>query len=135
MAEQDQHANGTIGWTDLTVPDADNVRDFYAAVVGWKVDALDMGGYSDYVMCAPETGAPVCGVCHARGVNVDIPPVWLIYIYVADLDASLAACRASGGTVVVGPKEMSGQGRYAIIRDPAGAHSGLFQRTTQAGEP
>ena len=30
---------GTIGWTDLTVPDADGLRDFYSAVVGWGADA------------------------------------------------------------------------------------------------
>jgi catechol-2,3-dioxygenase len=30
---------GTIGWVDLTVPNADEVRDFYMEVVGWKSDA------------------------------------------------------------------------------------------------
>ncbi len=26
---------GTVGWMDLTVPDAPALRDFYSAVVGW----------------------------------------------------------------------------------------------------
>jgi hypothetical protein len=38
---------GTIGWFDLTVPNADEVRDFYRAVVGWGVEECEMGGYSD----------------------------------------------------------------------------------------
>jgi predicted enzyme related to lactoylglutathione lyase len=29
-------APGAIAWCDLTVPDARKVRDFYAAVAGWK---------------------------------------------------------------------------------------------------
>ena len=29
-------AVGSISWVDLTVPDAPGVRDFYAAVTGWR---------------------------------------------------------------------------------------------------
>ena len=41
---------GTISWSDLTIPNADAVRDFYSAVAGWKSMPIDMGGYSDYCM-------------------------------------------------------------------------------------
>lgn len=118
---------GTSGWMDLTVPNASEVRDFYQAVIGWQSQGLDMGGYEDYVMTAPK-GDGVAGVCHARGVNADIPPVWLIYWYVADLDASLAACRAGGGAVVFGPKSQGPTSKFAVIRDPSGAHCALYQR-------
>lgn len=120
---------GSIGWIDLTVPDAEGVRDFYAAVTGWKPEPVDMGAYSDFNMTAPGTGEPKAGVCHARGANKDIPPVWMIYITVSDLDQSLATCRAGGGKVLGGPRTMAGMGRYAFIRDPAGAVSGLFEST------
>jgi predicted enzyme related to lactoylglutathione lyase len=36
---------GKIGWIDLTVGDATRVRDFYAGVVGWKPEGVEMGGY------------------------------------------------------------------------------------------
>jgi predicted enzyme related to lactoylglutathione lyase len=78
-------------------------------------------------MSAPESGEPKTGVCHARGANLDIPPVWMIYVVVADLDVSLAACRAHEGTVLREPREMDGSGRYAMIRDPAGAVCALFE--------
>lgn len=117
---------GSFGWHDLTVADAPGLRDFYRAVVGWTVEPLSMGDYDDYVMNdARETG--VAGVCHARGVNADIPPVWINYVIVADLDASLERVQALTGRVVAGPKDMGGQGRYAIVEDPAGAAIGLFQ--------
>ena len=44
---------GTVGWVDLTVPDAEKLRDFYTAVVGWKAQGLDMGRYEDFVMSTP----------------------------------------------------------------------------------
>lgn len=53
---------GTVGWVDLTVPNADEIRDFYAGVVGWKPEALSMGDYSDYVMTMPADGTGVAGV-------------------------------------------------------------------------
>lgn len=46
---------------------------------------------------------------------------------VADLDASLAACRARGGEVVSDVTPLGAHGRYAVIRDPAGAVAALVQ--------
>lgn len=117
---------GSIGWHDLTVADAPGVRDFYSAVVGWTPVPLTMGEYDDYIMTQPGTDEAAAGICHARGSNANIPPQWLIYINVADLDASLAACHERGGSVVDGPREMAG-GRFAVVKDPAGAVCGLWQ--------
>ena len=80
---------GTIGWMDLTVEDAARVRQFYEAVAGWTAQEHPLEGYSDYVMMTPG-GAPAGGVCHARGANAALPPVWLIYIVVEDLDGQIA---------------------------------------------
>ena len=85
-----------------------------------------MQGYADYSMMLPETGEPAAGICHARGVNEGIPPQWLIYIQVADLDASMEACRAGGGAIVHGPRDMGSYGHMCVIRDPAGAVAALL---------
>ena len=66
-------AVGTITWRDLTVPNAEQVRDFYQAVVGWGAEGCDMGGYEDFNMTVPGTGEGIAGVCHARGCNEGIP--------------------------------------------------------------
>jgi uncharacterized protein len=120
---------GTIGWIDLTVEHAKQVKDFYQAVTGWQPTPLDMGGYSDFVMSDPLNKNPVAGVCHARGGNASLPPVWLIYINVADLENSIASCVALGGQVIAEPREYGGHGKYCIIRDPAGAYAALFEPT------
>lgn len=117
---------GKIGWIDMTVGDADGLRDFYKSVVGWETEAVSMGDYSDYSMTLPASGEAVSGICHARGSNADVPGGWLIYITVADVEASAAACTANGGEVLVGPKGLAG-GRFCVIRDPSGATAALYQ--------
>ena len=71
---------GSISWTDLTVPNAGPVRDFYLAVVGWTHTPVAMDGYDDFCMNTPADGATVAGICHRRGPNADFPAQWLIYI-------------------------------------------------------
>lgn len=117
---------GRIGWVDLTVPNADALRDFYSAVTGWQVVPVSMGDYSDYSMTAKD-GEPVAGVCHRRGPNANVPAAWLVYIIVEDLEAALAACRAKGGKVLDGPRSMGGKSRFCVIQDPAGAVAALYQ--------
>ena len=131
MSESEKPVVGAITWTDLTVDDAEKVRDFYESVVGWKPFGVDMGGYEDFTMLTPAGDEPVCGICHARGSNVGLPAQWLVYITVEDVDQSAARCVEQGGRVVVAPKEMGSHGRYCVIQDPAGAVAALF---TPAGD-
>ena len=115
-----------IGWVDLTVPDAAALRVFYEAVAGWTSAPLDMGGYDDYVMMAPDGATPAGGICHARGGNEGIPAQWLIYITVPDLETAVSEAETRGGSLVLGPKK-AGNGRFAVLTDPAGAVFALYQ--------
>lgn len=117
---------GDIAWTDLTVRDADRLRDFYRKVVGWNAERVSMDGYNDYGMIPPRKKGMVAGVCHTRRVNSDLPPVWLIYIVVKSLRRSIAACLRAGGSVITPPRPM-GEGTMCVIADPAGAISALYQ--------
>jgi predicted enzyme related to lactoylglutathione lyase len=130
MAEQDKPEIGSVGWIDLTVDNATNVRDFYQAVVGWKAQGVEMSDsgskYEDFGMAAP-SGKSVAGVCHRRGGNKEIPSGWMIYIIVADLEESLRKCVELGGKVLAPTRSYGGQSKYTFIADPSGATCGLFQ--------
>lgn len=122
---------GTVGWMDLTIDDADTVSKFYNEVVGWDIQSFDMGGYNDYCMNDPETGETLAGVCHARGANANLPPQWLVYVGVEDLDKSLEAVTANGSKVL-GDRRSDGKGgHYCLIQDPAGAHMMLWEQGTK----
>lgn len=126
MTEQPQAKPGQIVWVDLTIPNADQVRDFYSQLIGWQPSPVDMGGYNDFNMNLPGTDLPAAGVCHTRGQNADLPPQWLIYIAVTDLDQRIQTCLELGGKVIAGPKG-DGLHRFCVIQDPAGAVAALVQ--------
>ena len=118
---------GKILWQDLTVDDATAVKDFYCAVVGWTSEDVKVGDHVDYNIINPkDNNKVVAGICHRMGPNSKLPPQWLNYVYVEDMDASLERCTAMGGEIVDGPKLM-GKQKFAVIKDPAGAHLAIMQ--------
>lgn len=117
---------GKIGWIDMTVANAPDMRDFYANVVGLQPEPVSMGEYSDYNMTMPASGEAVAGICHARGGNADLPPGWLVYFVVDNVEASARACEEGGGSIVVPIRGLAG-GRFCVIRDPNGAIAALYQ--------
>lgn len=128
MSDTHSPAASTFAGFDLTVNDAPAIRDFYASVIGWEVETMDVENHQDYVMKAPGTGDWVAGVCHRLGPNADLPPHWLVYVNVVDRDASMQRCTEQGGKVLAGPKGGGNDGRYAVIQDPAGAVLTLMQQ-------
>lgn len=129
-ASSDTSAVGRISWLDLTVADAAAARDFYHQVVGWSVQDVEMEDvgerYADYNMLA-EDGRPSAGVCHARGVNAGLPPVWMIYLPVGNLAESLRRVPEEGGAVVRAMQGENGEVVYAAVQDPVGAYFALVQ--------
>ena len=121
---------GCISWLDLTVSDASATRDFYRQVVGWSVQDVEMEDagerYADYNMLG-EDGSPAAGVCHARGVNLGLPAIWMIYLPVGDLAESLRRVREGGGKVMKATRGTDGEYAYAAIQDPVGVCLALVQ--------
>jgi predicted enzyme related to lactoylglutathione lyase len=113
--------HGKVVWHDLTVPDAEKVRDFYSAVIGWTAEDVDMGGYSDFNMQISDSGETVAGICHARGGNTELPPVWMVYLSVADIEESARKVVELGGKLLTPIKGDPGAGAFCVIQDPAGA--------------
>jgi uncharacterized protein len=118
---------GTVMWHDLTVENAEQVRDFYAAVVGWRPEPVQVHEHDDYNMMCGDDGQPTAGICHAVGELAHLPPQWLMYVVVEDIDASLERCREQGGQII-SPAGGDGMGgKFAVISDPAGAFMALIQ--------
>ena len=127
MSDKTKPEVGSITWFDLTVPDAEKVKDFYSKVVGWKAAPVSMGEYNDYNMSSPESEKTNAGICHKRGGNAHLPSQWMIYITVKNVNGSARACKESGGKVLSEAKMMTGYGKFCVIEDPAGAVCTLFE--------
>ena len=114
---------GCISWLDLTVANASAIRDFYQKVVGWSVQDVAMEDtrerYADYSMLGDDRN-PAAGVCHARGVNVGLPPIWMLYLPVGDLAESLRRVQEGGGKIIKETTGGDGGYTYAVVQDPVG---------------
>ncbi|MGK0521945.1 MAG: putative enzyme related to lactoylglutathione lyase, partial [Planctomycetota bacterium] len=65
------------------------------------------------------------GVCHARGVNLGLPPIWMIYLPVGDLAESVRRVQEEGGKIIKATRGSDGEYTCAVIQDLVGAHLAL----------
>lgn len=115
---------GSVVWRDLTVENADEIKDFYSKVVGWKASPHSMGDYNDYDI-SDKDGNVIAGICNKKGSNSDVPSQWLVYIQVEDVEQSAKDCLELGGKILDGPRKM-GSSNFCVIQDPTGAVLGLI---------
>jgi uncharacterized protein len=129
-----QHAPGTFCWPELMTSDQDAAKKFYAAVFGWKINDMDLGGGAVYTIFEQD-GKDVAALFtlqpdqRAQG----IPPHWGSYVSVANVDEAAKKAASLGGTVLVQPFDVMDKGRSAVIQDPIGATFCLWQAKTHAG--
>ena len=77
-------------------------------------------------------GKPTAGIMDVATMGDDaIPPHWMTYIAVDDIDKVVAATDAKGGTVVRPAFDVPGVGRIAILKDPGGATIGMMTPAQQ----
>ena len=125
VEEADTSRIGRIEWVDLSVGDAARSKDFYCKVIGWKPTDVEMGTYSDFNLKLPDSGQTMAGICHARGMNANLPAQWLMYVRVVDVTASAAEAERQKGKVLDGPRRMGGS-NFCVIQDPDGAVMALI---------
>jgi len=58
-----------------------------------------------------------------------VPSYWMPYFQVDDCDSSVAKAKGLGGKAMVGPQDIPGTGRFAILTDPQGAMFALYKGT------
>jgi len=126
---------GNMCWHDLTTTDYSAALSFYGAVFGWqKAGEMDMGGGMIYVMFG-HGGKPYGGMYNRTPQMGNMPPNWVSYVNVRDVNAAVAAIKRGGGKVLQGPLPTPDGGLFAQASDPQGTMFALFQSPAQATEP
>ncbi len=117
--------HGDFLWNELMTKDLDGSKAFYAAVLGWSYDDMDVGTGPYTVIAGEENGRG--GMMHMQGAQFDgVPSHWMAYVMVADVDDVVAKVAAAGGNVLQPPFEVPTVGRIALIADPSGAALGVM---------
>jgi predicted enzyme related to lactoylglutathione lyase len=123
MATVTRYRNGVPSWADVAVTDPARGAAFYADLFGWDADdqGEEAGGYHMFRV----DGRSVAGLGPKQ--TDDAMPLWSAYVSVDDLDATLAAAAAAGGTVVVPRMDIFTSGSMAVVIDPTGAAVSFWQ--------
>jgi predicted enzyme related to lactoylglutathione lyase len=118
---------GIVSWNELMTRDAQASAKFYTTLFGWKREDMDMGGYT-YSMFA-SNGRPVAGMFALPAEAESMPGMWMGYVTVENLEASLEKAQQLGAKI---HKEITTiqMGKFAILADPQGAIIGLWQFTS-----
>ena len=110
---------GTPIWYELITTDADAAQQFYAEVVGWSIAPSGMAATGDYRILTAPDGEGVAGLMPLPD-GTPIKPGWFCYIGVQDVDGMAEKIKQIGGSVHMGPKDIPGVGRFALVADPQG---------------
>jgi predicted enzyme related to lactoylglutathione lyase len=126
--EVERYDNGVPSWVDLGSPDPDAAAAFYQGLFGWEYQEgpPEAGGYR----LATLRGRAVAGLGPAQNPG---PPVWATYVSVDDAKDAMAKVADGGGTVVVEPFDVMGQGHMGVFQDPQGAFLSVWQPGEMAG--
>jgi hypothetical protein len=134
MTEFNEYAAGTFCWVDLATSEAAGAKKFYSELFGWKLADTPAGPDMVYTM-AQMRDKPVAALYEMSQEmkSQGIPPHWLSYVSVSDVDESAAKAKALGGQVLMAPADVMEAGRMALIQDPTGATVALWQPKAHIG--
>ncbi|MEW5351963.1 MULTISPECIES: VOC family protein [unclassified Streptomyces] len=112
---------GALGWVELATRDVKRARDFYTSVFGWSVNASEW--YTQWGMHGMDFGGVTA--LHER-FPADVPPHWLPYFAVEDVDGATEVALRAGGKALQEPTSVPDGPRIAVLRDPQGAAFGVY---------
>ena len=111
---------GRFVWYDLMTTDPKKAEPFYTRVAGWGTQPFEGMPYTMWT----RDGAPIGGVGQVEPPGM--PPHWLAYIAVPNVDAAVTQAEGLGGRTAVPGTDIPNVGRFAVLADPQGAVFAVF---------
>jgi predicted enzyme related to lactoylglutathione lyase len=108
-------------WYDVMANDTGAARQFYCDVVGWSAQESPARGMEYTVFLVNERGVAGLMPIPKDARRADVPPRWMGYIAVDDVDEAARRLERGGGKVHRPPTEVPGIIRFAVVADPQGA--------------
>ncbi|MFN0085681.1 MAG: VOC family protein [Blastocatellia bacterium] len=125
--EVSKHDPGMFCWVELGTSDQAGAKTFYSDLFGWTIDDKPMGPDEVYTIMQLNGKDAAAMYTLRPDLQQGVPPHWMTYICVENADQAAEAITAAGGTVMMGPFDVSTMGRMAVAQDPTGAHFSVWQ--------
>ncbi|MGW1718600.1 VOC family protein [Streptomyces sp. NPDC002156] len=120
------NAPGSLGWVELAARDTERARTFYTEVFGWSVTSSPE--YTHFGVDGAEFGGMLA---MSDMYPPEVPPHWLPYFVVEDVDASADAAAGAGAGITMEPTTVPNGPRIAVLRDPQGGVFGIHREYTE----
>ncbi len=118
------NAPGGLSWNDLMTHDVAKASSFYCALFGWEVaDVEGAPGDRLVIRNGERLNGGMATIPDEAGE--DVPPHWLPYFAVEDVDRAVAAAGDAGGTQIADAMDVPA-GRFAVLADPQGVVFAVF---------
>ncbi len=118
---------GQFSWHELMTTDQEAAFRFYNTLFGWEkrtaTDMGPMGVYQEY----GRRGRSLGGMFTRPPQMSSVPPHWMLYIRVPNVDKAAEQVKALGGKILNGPMDVPGGDRIVQCADPQGAAFALHQ--------
>lgn len=111
---------GRFIWYELLTSDPDAAAAFYRDVIGWRAESANQPSMDYRFFYAGSEGIGGHMKLPQEAADADARPGWFGYIGVDDVDATVSAATAAGGSVKMPAMDLEGVGRMALIADPQG---------------
>jgi uncharacterized protein len=124
---------GRFVWHDLMTSDVEKAQQYYSDLLGWTYKEFDMGPGGVYKMI--HAGGTEWGGFMPLDPAQGIPPHWISYVTVPDVDAATAKAEELGGKTCVPGTDIPSVGRFAVIESPHGAWISPYKSETSQEMP
>jgi predicted enzyme related to lactoylglutathione lyase len=119
---------GEASWLELMTTDAPAAMKFYSELFAWQPsETLDMGPMGKYHMFNRPHGM-IGGMMNKPPEMAQVPPHWMIYFRVPDINKAVERITANGGTILNGPMEVPGGDWVVNAKDQQGAAFSLHAK-------
>jgi uncharacterized protein len=117
---------GEFCWNELMTGDVNKAKEFYSNLFDWEVEDHKYGENMTYTMLK-KGEKNVGGLMQIPEGFEQIPPHWMSYVYVDDVDQTVKKAKSLGATIKQEPMAVGDFGRLAVLKDPTGAHIAIWQ--------
>lgn len=125
-------AHGKVWWNELLTWNAEAAKSFYANLMGWTYQPLQLPDQSTYWV-AVKDGVAVCGIYQMKSPMFDgTPNFWITCIAVEDVNRAIEQANAAGGQSMLGPFHSDYIGEVALVQDGGGAIVAFVQPNSES---